>query len=57
MFLGKLLTLCFCAGIGKVVLRKLLLSEGGLDSVRRGYLELPLDFSALSVDKQRQISV
>lgn len=50
---GKLLTLCLRAVICKVVIRKLLLSEGGLDSVRTGYSELPVDFSAFSADKQR----
>lgn len=50
---GKLLTLCLRAGICKVVIRKLRLSEGGLNSVRRGYLELPVGFSAFSADKQR----
>lgn len=50
VILGKLLTLCLRAGICKGVIRKLLLSEGGLDSVRRRYLESLVDFSELSVE-------
>ena len=50
VILGKLLTLCLRAGICKGVIRKLLLSEGGLDSVRRGDLEPLVDFSVLSVE-------